>query len=460
MDDRSFESFVKAFATSRNRRGLLKGLLGLGGAVVTGRIVLDDAGAARRPTPTPSLPRCPGNQIPSNGACICPSGLSKCGPACCNPTGIAAAHSECCDNACCNGVCYGEELCCPYPRDFCLITGECCSSGVDCCADEGCCPGGACVTSLGAERCCPTDQYCPADVRSADLCCPAGWLCCGSGTAGRLCVDPAAGGCCQDSDCPDMGTACGACIANQCAASPCPECQACSNGTCVGCDAAGYGCCNNGACVECCDRFDCGPYHDCYQNSCQTCEEAGYIRCGEPPCDGTYSDNCCCRDCREVGCDPGLTCGSDGLCISCAEAGLLLCDDGQCGECCDRFDCGPYYDCYQHACQTCEEAGYIRCGEPPCTDTYSGNCCCRDCRQNGCDPGQVCGSDGLCISCQQAGLLLCPDGQCGACCDRFDCGPYHDCYQHACQTCEQAGYVSCGVPPCTGTYSDNCCCLP
>src|SRR6476469_9792551 len=58
MDDRSFDAFVKAVATGRNRRALLKGLLGLSGAALTGRIVLDnEADAARRPTPTPVPPR-------------------------------------------------------------------------------------------------------------------------------------------------------------------------------------------------------------------------------------------------------------------------------------------------------------------------------------------------------------------------------------------------------------------
>ena len=175
------------------------------------------ADAARRPTPTPVPPRCPGNQIPGNGGCVCPAGLSKCGPACCNPSATGATHSECCDNACCKGHCYGEELCCPYPRNSAPSRVSAAGTGSIAARTRGCCPDGACVTRQGQKPAAPLDQYRPADVRSGDLCCPPGWLCCNAGSAGRLCVDPAAGGCCQDSDCPAVGTACGACVDNTCA---------------------------------------------------------------------------------------------------------------------------------------------------------------------------------------------------------------------------------------------------
>ena len=55
MDDRRFDSLVKALAEGKNRRSVLKGLLGLGGAALVGSTVLEaDSEAARRPTPTPA----------------------------------------------------------------------------------------------------------------------------------------------------------------------------------------------------------------------------------------------------------------------------------------------------------------------------------------------------------------------------------------------------------------------
>src|SRR5687768_300836 len=129
MDERRFDQIARLFAAGSNRRHLLRGLLGLGGAAVVGTVVAGDADAASRsvnPSPTPV--RCPGNQIVVGGLCTCPAGFDNCGPDCCAP------GAQCCDGACCNGACYGEELCCP-------ISGTVC--GANCCdnATQLCCEG-------------------------------------------------------------------------------------------------------------------------------------------------------------------------------------------------------------------------------------------------------------------------------------------------------------------------------
>ena len=297
MDDRSFDALVKAVAVGASRRAMLRGLLGIGGASLGSVLLRDDVGAARRPTPTPKPLQCPGIQRPVGGVCSCPAPLSKCGPDCCNddaPAGTAE-YSECCDNACCFGHCYGEETCCPYPRAF--------------------CPG--------------------ASGDADGECCPEGFLCCGAGTAGRYCLAPGTNVCCDDSDCPAVGTACGACVDNLCVAAPCGACEACSNGECVGCEAAGYACCNNDdVCVECCASEDCGPYFDCDLYICEPCEVEGRVPCGEPPCiEGPGNRfNCCCEACSSN--DDCRSCEvcSDGACRLCAEVGLE-CFGGTCGEC-------------------------------------------------------------------------------------------------------------------------------
>ena len=69
MDDRRFDSLVKSLAGGASRRAVLKGLLGLGGAAAVGGTLLEGpAEAARRPTPTPTPLRCPGNQTRSAGS--------------------------------------------------------------------------------------------------------------------------------------------------------------------------------------------------------------------------------------------------------------------------------------------------------------------------------------------------------------------------------------------------------
>jgi hypothetical protein len=418
MDDRSFDALVKAVASGASRRSLLKGMLGLGGAALTGGALLEGgADAARRPTPTPTPVRCPGQQTPLNGQCTCPAGLSKCGPDCCNPTAVGASHSECCDNACCFGHCYGEELCCPYPRTF-----------------------------------------CPGSSGDADgECCPEAHLCCGAGTPDRYCLAPAVGACCDDSDCPVVGTACGACVDNLCVASPCGDCEACSNGECVGCEQAGYACCNNDdVCVECCSSEQCGPYFDCDLYICEPCEVEGRVPCGEPPCiEGPGNRaNCCCEACgADADCGSCQVC-FEGACRNCAEVGLE-CFGGTCGECGSSEDCGPYFDCDLFICEPCETEGKVACGQAPCPD-YSINCCCEACAQESdCGSCLTC-SQGACVSCEAVGLE-CFGGTCGQCGSSGDCGPYFDCDLFMCLTCEQAGLVRCGEPPCDDR---NCCCEP
>jgi hypothetical protein len=124
MDERRFDALARAIGKSGSRRSLMKGLLGIGGTVVAGRFA-SDVEAARRPTPTPKPPSCPGNQVPCSDGCCCPDGSTRCGPACC-PIGQA----ECCDNACCYGRCLGEEVCCTAE----FVCGDaCCSSTERCC---------------------------------------------------------------------------------------------------------------------------------------------------------------------------------------------------------------------------------------------------------------------------------------------------------------------------------------
>ncbi|MCO5222971.1 MAG: hypothetical protein M9947_15575 [Thermomicrobiales bacterium] len=218
MDDRQFDSFVKSLARARTRRSVLAGLLGLGGAALTGATRQPSVTAARRTTPTPKPVTCPGQQAWSGSACVCPAPLSGCGPDCCNDVAPAGtqAHSECCDNACCAGHCYGEELCCPWPREFCEITSDCCLEGAVCCADSGCCnpDAGRCCDVLGVSVCrtfdlCCDDSECTeyanssCDVASGQCICTPNAC---TGQLGGVCgadVDDGCGGVISDCDCAD-----------------------------------------------------------------------------------------------------------------------------------------------------------------------------------------------------------------------------------------------------------------
>lgn len=135
MDDRRFDALTRALGRGGSRRALLKGLLGLGGITAIGAILRNSAPveAQRRPTPTPRVPQCPGNQIPCGDGCCCPSGTEECGSACC-PTNLA----QCCDGACCYGTCFEGGLCCAPGQRAC--NGYCIPAD-GCCADSECAAG-------------------------------------------------------------------------------------------------------------------------------------------------------------------------------------------------------------------------------------------------------------------------------------------------------------------------------
>lgn len=185
-----FDSIARFLASGRSRRDVVKTMLGLGtGLVATGAI--GSAEAARRPAPPPKAPTCPGQQVWSNGACVCPAG-DKCGPDCC------PAEAQCCDNACCYGTCYGEELCCDSPREWCEISGECCADGWKCCPDAGCIPLGECCTNDDCpnDDCaigvCTENRTCTTifDCTVGDSCCDGDGICLPNGSCHQVTLAP------------------------------------------------------------------------------------------------------------------------------------------------------------------------------------------------------------------------------------------------------------------------------
>jgi hypothetical protein len=337
MDDRRFDSLVKALAAGTNRRSVLKGLLGIGGiAAVSSSIGQADVDAARRPSPTPSPPTCPGQQVFQDGQCACPPGLEKCGPDCCNSSAPKPSpdHSECCDNACCHGHCYGEELCCPWPRAFCPEAQECCNEGVSlCCGEAGCCDGNCCQDAQGNDHCCSgtTPKCCPGDT----------------------CI--AADGCCDVSDCGPGD--CWSCIDHQCVPDPAKcagGCVECIEGTCQPVDSH---CTDDNPCTintcnsdgTCSSEFDCTlegcgctPSHMCFQATCDSstglCVES--LFCANDELTPEEADTCCEEfgnpdpECLVLGeCWPNHV-PPDSTVVRVGDCEFLV----RCGEvCCERY---------------------------------------------------------------------------------------------------------------------------
>ena len=388
MDDRRFDSLVKGIATGTSRRSLFKGLLGLGGAAVVGGTVTEQsASAARRPPKPPKPVSCPGQQTWNNGVCVCPAGLSQCGPDCCNdsaPPGTAA-YSECCDNACCQGHCYGEELCCDYPRTFCETTQECCPLDMPYCCGDGCCATQCCDTTAGSvccegdtPKCCPGDICIPADGCCTDAECSDGDACtldvC---TAEHICTHTF--DCTLASNCCDDGDACTANICNEngscshpfyCSSDaccddgdPCTRSTCNSDGTCTptvrDCRIEGCGCVASDAChPKTCDQdtgacsdgeYDCTlpgcctPSDMCFQAICDAeanlCRETLY--CANDELTNEEADACC-SDFGNP--DPACLYVSIEACTDVCPSGLgfVQVDTGCCFkvycDCCSKYD--------------------------------------------------------------------------------------------------------------------------
>jgi hypothetical protein len=345
MDDHRFDSLVKALATGTSRRNVFKGLLGLGGAAVVGSSLRqDDVEAARRPTPTPKPPTCPGNQIPGpGGTCTCPaSAPDKCGPACCTSSITVPdtpGYSECCDNECCFGHCYGEELCCEYPLVFCEAQNECCfADDNQCCGSTGCCETACCPISDGSNACCedPTSKCCPGDA-----CIPAD-------------------GCCTDDECPG--------------------CQSCENHICVdddaNCPGGIDGCieCNNATCEQI--NANCADGNACTNDICNadgTCSNPFDCHLGELCCDD--GNACTANVCNDNGtCSNPFFCSSNACCDDSNLCTQNICDT-QSGVCSFPFYCTSDACCPAgQVCNTgngqcftpCQNENFGSCSDQPC----------------------------------------------------------------------------------------------
>jgi hypothetical protein len=164
MDDRQFDAMTRLIGAGRSRRAVLAGLLGLVGLPLAGGV-----DAARRPSPTPTPVKCPGNQHWDGSECVCSEGTT-CGPDCCTEGG------NCCDNTCCDGTCYAEELCCPTGSV--VVNGACfvpCTGSPPSCSDS--CQ--ACVIFQGSspiEICANlVSQLCTSNADCANN--GPGWVC-------------------------------------------------------------------------------------------------------------------------------------------------------------------------------------------------------------------------------------------------------------------------------------------
>ena len=229
---------------------------------------------------------CAADEICSDGACVCPSGLDQCGQGCVDlqtsPVDCGACGNECAgDQFCGNGACVcnpGLTQCGTGCVDEQTDPANCGACGNGCTVDQFC-GNGACVCNPGLTQCgtgCVDAQADPANCGSCGNVCSGGQLC-----SGGACVCPAGqalcGGTCIDlqndpRNCGSCGTTCEAndiCTGGQCVGCRSPLATSCNN-QCVnihtdpnncggcglvcdfsGCPSAGQGTCSQGSSCVC-----------------------------------------------------------------------------------------------------------------------------------------------------------------------------------------------------------------
>ena len=528
MDDKRFDSITRLFASGASRRTLVKGLLGLGGATLTGGVVLDngEAEAARRPTPTPKPVTCPGQQTWNGTKCVCPAGLSQCvpngGPDCCNDQLVSpgtTGYSTCCDNACCQGSCTSEEICCPTnsrpgglppTNRVCDVAGreECCLYSDECCTVDGCCATTCYGGSDGESYCCDTANYCPGGSESEELCCTGDTpIKCACGTNNNVCIADTDAACCVDSDCdtPPSGSspcAVGTCTNNVCSYTDCnSESEICcpDNQGVYACRVGDECCLSNQDCADTCEAcvnfvcvddpntFPCGPASDPEKYCCPEtnysicCGASQYECCGVDSATGVTrecdADGKCCEAGTPNFCAGSNTCCS-APCVTFGEA-EYCCPPGR-GRVCpgaSEFVCCPNgQECSDDG--ACCPAGTVACGDECCP--VDNICCPVTATVPAPIDGECCPSIGQCNTlgvCCPAGSLVCDDnccsgdtpqccnGECVAadveCCsaDKPCDGECEVCVNGACEDQDDLCPGECGVCVNGSCQSDETLCL-
>jgi hypothetical protein len=439
MDGNRFDDITRRLAIDTSRRSFLKRSVAAA-AALTGLGSAAGASAARRPpNPSPTPVRCPGQQVASNGVCVCPTGLEKCGADCC-PAGWG-----CCDGTCCDGECYGEEMCCPSGRIVC--EGRCLEAGL-CCTDADCLPGWACgIVTPHVCTCVPT-VTCASSGRNCgpltDDCgnildcgtCQSPNTCGGGGTDG-VCGCTVTTTC--DGRCGDVPDNCGTTI-------DCGGCQA--PHTCGGGGTLNEcGCTVTTTCDGKCGDVvtNCGTTLSC-GNTCQPPNTCGGG--GTPNVCGCTVTTTCVDRCGNIptNCDVIIDCGpcpepepcggACGQCQTCDGTACVTAEDGtRCGEGCDTGFCiggncsvihtiecpggggtgipNPDQSCNDYQCV--QEADGPRCVATPARE--GGACSPIDeCQTGVCTQGKCVGTDidcGLCMECREGSCEESTGSSCG-----------------------------------------------
>jgi len=308
------------------------------------------------------------------------------------------------DAECGDGICNGDEDYNNCPED-CDEPGDCGPGYLEDCVDDDCAPESWCG-----------DGYCDGTSQEwgADLCCYD--LDCGDCTQAE-CEEAES---CEDQgllECPD-----GSCVEDL---DDCPDESDCVSSFMV------YGSDPNGQYGSCWDDGS-GYFYFYWEGGClmTTITYSGgsldVTSYGFTEGFYFYGFDAGVTEDFTVEFEGGETASETATndCASCEEQGQIECWDGSCADseedCPEEGDCGPGYVLDCDGSNECWPESWIGDGYPDCEDQqYGADLTCYDC-----DGGDCPDSDPGCSSCEDQGLLECPDGSCVE--DLDDC-PEQEC---------------------------------
>jgi hypothetical protein len=424
MDGNRFDTLAKMVGRGASRRSILKGLLGLGGASITGATISNDAGArgrGSRPTIPPPPPPTTTTTTPAPTTTTAETCTGfRCGLDCCDE------EFECCDGECCPAgtVCLArvfgegpfveEETCCPEEltcRDAATGEGLCCDGE---CFDPELIVNDS-VLPLQVDpferTCCPEGgEVCPGS--EGTLCCQGDTPQCCRRNGVAFCI--AADACCTDADCDAQDDP-----AN-CLEGVCTDEFVCEAQSVCG---SGENCCEGGDDVCCpAEQECCGPVCcDAGEECCERTTAAGELiqTCIDP------LTQCCTNpDCFA----PPFN--FDRGCVACPAQGpnANTCVVRNDGEDCNGIDCGICFqgqclDRCPDLCGTCTDSECVSNCDPLNCQTCSGGECIVDCPED----LPACDGQGKCVQCALGdGQTTCPECyNCNG--DLFVCEPAEIC---------------------------------
>ena len=328
------------------------------------------------------------------GGAACDPSQFDCGDGQCIPGSYYCDGSSEFGNAswgadCSNGADESIEECCSISDETYVSAGLC--GEIPTCEDDGLftCPDGSCVedTSFCPELSC-------SDVGGIDSYISDGY--CDSSNNNEFC-DYDGGDCC--------GSTCTVTASFDCIGSGEGSWGACFN-ECLDPNADDL-CCETGECPFTCEG---NGQVTCWDSSCADAE----VDCPEQTCADTdcgYYLGWSGSNCSEIESDYGYDCSicSDaGECpVECSDIGQITCWDGTCAE---SIELCPEFYCEDGLLEDCSGDGDC------CSENWVGDGLCDGEDQSwGCDLSCYDNDGGDCeavVSCEEQGLVTCPDGSC------------------------------------------------